>query len=212
MIRLALAAALAGCWSAPAPPPGPRVATREPGLPGLVWQSPVQPFRHGHPSVDALASDGEVLMIGTGRGATVTRLDLRTGRVTAERQLDPDHGILVDAIASLGDRRWLVIAQSATAQRVWTLDSALVATPVELDNADQAGGSDGEIAVLDDGVIIVGNGLPLAIYDKRTFALRETLDPGIGWHTITVDGRDVVATRQYRAIRFDRLTGAQTPT
>src|SRR5689334_8794525 len=96
-----LAALLAGCPSharAPARPIEP------PALPGLRWTTPMRPWRLPT-DVFAFAVDGDTAMLG-GRDGWLSRIDLRTGWVTAQRQLPRfyPHGL-----AAVGRGRWVMV-------------------------------------------------------------------------------------------------------
>ncbi|MCX5744296.1 MAG: hypothetical protein NT062_17540, partial [Proteobacteria bacterium] len=210
--RLALAATvlvdtLGGCWGAPKPSTPPLMMPPTPLATGLVWQSPVQPWHLRHVT-SSLAIAGDVAMIGSDDG-WITRMDLRTGRITGEKQLDP--ALAIQGLAALPGQRWFVVGHGEKVQRLWTLDGAtLDASVLELANDKRVGTTAFEVAVLaDGGLVITGRGLPLAIYDARTFAVRTTLDPELGWSHPRAVGTSLYAEQRYRGHRFELATGAR---
>ncbi len=201
-MRVLLIAALAGCWK---PPPQPPSAVGS--LPGMRWVTPTSPYRLTLGVQHALVDGATVVVANT---AEVVRLDIATGAAIA-RSGSPG-GVLV-ALAQLRDRRLVALVVANQQITLATIDPQTLAVtlgPVYGQaNPTYAGFRIAELPG-DAGVLISGPGVPLAIYDAKTFALVRTLDAGLDWRSAVLLERAVVAMREKTVARIDLATGEVT--
>lgn len=207
-MRGALAlATLAACWTAPTPAP-----PRGEALPGLVWATPARaPWRLPEIATALAVEPGGASAIVGGARGFVARIDLATGAVTDEQRLAPR--LTSFELARLADGRWVIVGNDAdtTTTRAFVLAAAtLAATEIPLAVAPDRAAIHAGVAVTDDGgVVIAGKGLPLAIYDPRTWQMRTLLAPERGWNRPRVVGGTLAVALADVAYGFDLATRAR---
>ncbi len=208
-IALAVAlAAGAACWSERAPQ---RPQLSSTPVPGTLWVTPAQPWRVRLPP-RTLAVAGGTAMLSDG-GGWIARFDLARGVVVRERDLA---GFAIDQLLALPGGRWLLVGVQGRRAVAATIDPATLEPTVVVtareDARPPAGRSMSGAVVLDEGIAIAAEGLPLAIYDLATWDVRRVVDPAIGWARAGGGGRTLyaVAVGEGRGgfLRFDLATGA----
>ena len=206
VILLALCACSGGTTAKPTP-----TTPAVPGMPGLLWQTAVEPWHVPHSAITMIAS-GNVATLG-GSGGWVFQLDLTTGKPI--RDLKLPMGTVTDLL-DLGDGRILAVGlatrdiETTTAAFVLdakTFDSKPVNLPTRTKPLSFA--APHAVLVADGGIAISGRGLPLSIYDPKTFAVKATLDTQIGWGRLSAHGEILLAERTGQVKRFNVVTNGQ---
>ena len=204
MIRLALPLAFAfGCWSTP-----PATTSSATELPGLLWITPRQPWRMAQ-ELTALVVDGDTALVGGGAG-WLARVDLRSGAILAEHHLGDDFTLF--DLAHLRDGRWVAVGNDGGLTRAVVIDATtFAAAPIQLGVAPDRHAIHAGVAVTGDGgVVIAGKGLPLAIYDPRTWRITRVLAAELGWNRPRIVGTTLAIELGTTAFAFDLATGART--
>jgi len=188
--------ALAGCWSAPQVP-----ATGS--IPGLLWQTPAQPWRMTH-APTALAVDGDAAIVGGPQG-WLAKVDLATGATVRERRVG---GSTFYDLARMRDGRWVIVGNDLGVTHAYVVDRELATTEITLGAVPDRSPNHAGVAVMaDGGVVIAGTGLPLAIYDPQTWKIRRILASEIGWNRPRISGATLGITLGSNAWKFDLATG-----
>jgi hypothetical protein len=198
----------AGCWSERAPA-RPKVSSTP--VPGTLWVTPAQPWR-ATVTPRRIIADGAVALL-AGYGGHVERFDLAQGKPVRDRTLT---GLAIEELVKLPDGRRLAVARKekhtvAALIDPETLEVKEVVTGIEGKAAPEGlaftyahvGGA----VVLDEGVAIAGQGLPLAIYDPVTWKVRRVVDPAIGWSRPAGGGKLLYAFGKAGLKRFDLAAG-----
>ena len=205
---LAAAAALAGCWSERAPA-RPRLSSTP--VPGTLWMTPAQPWRAGLVPRWLLADGDAALLVGL--GGVLVRFDLTRGQPVRERVLTE---LDVEELVKLPGGGWLAVGRKDKHAVAAAIDPATLEAKVVVTGIDGKVSPDGLVftyahgngaAVLDEGVAIGGQGLPLAIYDPVTWQVRRIVDPAIGWSRPAGVGKTLYAYGKDGLRRFDLATG-----
>ena len=197
---LALALALGACWRAPrAPEPAA-------GIPGLAWMTPARAW-HASFAPTTIAADGDsVLLVGFGK---LARFDLASGQVVREAKM-PE--VVIGSVLQLAPGRFLIVGLHQQKTIGFVVDLATLAlTPVDLPSVTEHGYLRGDAVMLSDGgVVICGEGLPLAVYDPSTWSVRKVLDDKHTWSDLRTDGQALFGRRDFASMRIDLATGTTT--
>jgi sugar lactone lactonase YvrE len=177
-----------------------------------VWATQAAPWHLPHPPYDR-AIVGDIAMIASNHG-WVTKLDLRTGKVLADKRVAPDTFTLY-GIEHLGNDRYFAIGMTGgiVADNFevagFTFDGTkLEGTKIPIaTRPDKAYGSP-SIAMTTEGLAIGGRGLPLALYDTTTWTVKTIIDPQLGWSNLSARGPILLAGKGGTR-RFDLSTNGQ---
>jgi hypothetical protein len=209
----ALAAVLAGCWTErpPArPPPSPGGE-----VPGTLWITPKQPWRASAPPRRIAAAGGAALLVQS--EGLISRFDLAHGEVVRERVLGD---LAIEDVIALPGGGWLAVGRKDQHAVAVALDAATLEPREVVTGIEGRPSPDGlaftyahanGAVVLDEGVAIAGQGLPLAIYDPVTWKIRRIVDPVLGWSRPAGAGTVLYAYGKAGLRRFDLATGGSAP-
>jgi len=205
---VAAAALAAGCWTDRAPAM-PRSSSTP--VPGTLWVTPAQPWRANMVPRRIIAG-GDAALLGRYDGVIV-RFDLAQGKPVRERVLTE---LSIEELVELPGGGWLAVGRKDKHTVAATIDPVTLEAKVVVSGIDGKVSPDGLVftyahgggaAVLDEGVAIAGQGLPLAIYDPRTWKVRRIVDPAIGWSRPAGAGQTLYAYGKGGLRRFDLATG-----
>jgi hypothetical protein len=120
--------------------------------------------------------------------------------------------VVVGSVLQLAPGRWLIVGLHEQKTLALVVDLATLAlTPVELPSVTEHGYLRGDAVMLGDGgVVICGEGLPLAIYDPATWSVRKVLDDNHTWSELRTDGQALFGRRDFASMRIDLATGTTT--
>ncbi len=209
MKRVILLVVIAACSGGTTSKPPTKPTTS--GANGLIWETPAEPWHVVHPSRAVLVT-GDVGTFGGGSG-WVFQVDLRTGALIRETKLAMG---TVTSLLDLADNRILAVGFATSdldaPAAAFTLDPVtLASTPVKLPilPGKPTFVTPHAALVADGGVAISGRGLPLSIYDSKTWAVRATLDNTIGWSQLAARGEILIAAKTGALKRFNVDTNGQ---
>lgn len=157
----------------------------------------------------ALVVDGNTAYAVGTEGWTAA-LDLTTGRLLREGQVG---NVVFSALARLGDGRLVAVGSDNELAVAYTLDPAtLAATRIALPSAkSETMFNRPDVAVLPDGnVVIAGFGLPLAIYDPKTWRPTVELSNEPDWSNLHLVDGALLATHGISHFRIDLATRTRT--
>ncbi len=204
-LALALALALAACWTERAPQ-RPRMSSTP--VPGTLWVTPAQPWRASQQPAH-IAAAGDTAMLSS-EGGWIARFDLARGVAARERRLA---GLAIYQVLALPGGGWLLVGRrdgrvvAATLDEA-TLEPTVVVTGGELAQPDEPLQRASRAVVLDEGIALAVEGLPLAIYDPATWQVRRVVDPAVDWRWAAGGGKTLHAVGAGGLVRFDLATGA----
>ncbi len=197
------AAAIAtGCWGNTQHP-------RARALPGEVWVTPAQPFRLPGWATAVAADDHTAIVTGAG---WLVKMDLDSGLVTTSNH---DAKLFsVSQLIPLPDGRLLAVGTRDDRLAAATIDRAtLVETPIELPAVAEPGPywTAGAVIVPDGRVVLAGPGVPLALYDPKTWKVAVELAPEHDWTVPLVANDTLYAMRAGSLEQFDLVALTHQP-
>jgi WD40 repeat protein len=205
-VKLVIALVLVSC-SGPAKSP---TVSGAPKPPGMVWSTESQAWHVPH-AVWGVGATADVAMLGGGEGWMV-KLDLRTGKVLREKRIAPV-GVSLYDVAHIGNDKWIAVGSTSIISgetSAYAFDGNLESTKIPLTVRPDKSFAIPQVAVTTEGVVIAGRGLPLAVYDPTTWAVKTTLDPQLGWGKLGARGAILIANKD-KPRRFDLSTNGQRP-
>lgn len=194
--------------SRPSTPTNPGPAT--PHVAGLIWQTQAEPWHLPH-SATTVAAFEDVALFG-GHHGWLYQVDLKTGKPLRERRLDMG---MITGVAHLGDNKWIAVGLSSREIESTTVAHAidgatLETTEIKLNTRPKPMSfAVPHVAVSSDGVVITGRGLPLAIYDPKTWTVKTTLDNQLGWGRAAARDEILVVERLGLVKRWNVSTNGQ---
>lgn len=205
-LATAAAAALAACWSERAPD-RPRMTSTP--VPGTLWVTPAQPWRAGRPTSHIAIAGPTALLASTDR---IVRFDLERGAVVRERVLK---GLLIEQLVAAPGGGWILVGRREGRAVLATVDP-ITLEPNVVVTGDRAVTSSiysrqPRAVIVDEGVAVAVEGLPLAIYAPQTLQVRRVIDPGLTWTGAGGGGKTLYVTTgtpRNGLQRFDLATGA----
>jgi len=191
---------LGGCWKSPVPP-----GADQP-VPGMRWISPPSPFRLETGAMFAVIDGDSVVVAGP---REIARFDLATGQVRVRKRGD----FLISSLTRLRDGRIVATQLVDDKTRIGHVDpKTLALAPMSINSLLAKSYPPPRVVEMKSGdLLVAGPGLPLAIYDATTFAMKRPLDLGLDWTEVVVLDDAIVALKDKVLAKFDLATGAKTP-
>lgn len=191
---------LGGCWRSPAPP-----GADQP-VPGMRWISPPSPFRLETGATLAVLDGDSVVLAGP---REIARFDLATGHVRVRKRGD----FFISSLTRLRDGRIVATQLVDGKTRIGHVDpETLALAPRSINSLLAKSYPPPRVVEMKTGdLLVTGPGLPLAIYDATTFAMKRPIDLGLDWTDVVVLDDAIVALEDKRLAAFDLVTGAKTP-
>jgi hypothetical protein len=177
----------------------------------VIWETALEPW---HVSYGGYASvlEGNRATFGSPRG-WVHQFDLSTGKPLHDKKLEMGS---ITSLLDLGDGRILAVGFATSdlyaPPAAYVFDASFEPKQVALPTRGTTKGSfifPRAVKVADNGIVIIGAGLPLSIYDAKDFSVRTTLDNQLGWNMVASRNEVLVASRSNVVKRFDVITNGQ---
>lgn len=205
-VLAAAAAPLAACWSERAPD-RPRMTSTP--VPGTLWITPAQPWRASWPSSHLAIAGPTALLASSER---IMRFDLERGAVVRERRIE---GLSIEQLVAAPGGGWILVGRREGRAAIATVDP-ITLEPNVVATGDRTVTSsiysrETRAVVVDEGIAIAVEGLPLAIYAPQTLEVRRVVDPGRTWTAAGGGGKTLYVTSSTPNSglqRFDLATGA----
>lgn len=191
---------IGGCWKSPAPP------SADQPVPGMRWISPPSPFRLETGATLAVLDGDSVVLAGP---REIARFDLTTGNVRVRKRGD----FVISSLTRLRDGRLLATQLVDGKTRIGYVDpKTLALAPKSINSLLAKSYPPPRVVEMKSGdLLVTGPGLPLAIYDATTFAMKRPIDLGLDWTEVVVLDDAIVALKDKVLAKFDLATGAKTP-